>query len=403
MAKLLEDGAKSIARARGISVPRGRSATSAADAGAVAAELGGGVVVKALVPTGRRGKAGAVRFASGREEAGEHANALLGMEVNGFTAQSVLVEERLAIAEELYLAITFSAADACAAMVLGRVGGVDVETAWRERPDAFRRLLVDPLAGFTEATAAEAWRSLGVAPSTVDQLTVVTWACWEMFCATEAEMLEVNPLALTADGAAVAAAIMLDVDDEALFRHPELDEFVEYGQDRFLRPFTAREQAVLAADRAEPGKGSITFMETDGDIGFLITGGGGSMVAFDLLERLGGRPANYVDISPGFTKKKLLALTRSVLSIPGIRGLVVGGARKVNMPVDQFVEAIAECCHELDIDTRRFPIVARLVGLNQDRARELAERLPGLAFYGDDVFLDDALERIVERISLAGT
>jgi succinyl-CoA synthetase beta subunit/citryl-CoA synthetase large subunit len=399
VAKLLEDAGKAIAREHGLVVPRGEAAASVAQAREIAARLACPVVVKALVPTGKRGRAGAVRFAAGPDEAAEHAQALLGAEVGGFVAHGVLVEEQLAIAEELYLAITFSGDLAVPVAVLGRAGGVDVEDAWQADPQAFRRLPVDPLGGLRADDARAAWRSLGLAADIAARLGELTRTAWEMYAATEAVLLEINPLALTAAGRAVVAAVMLEVDDEALFRHPELAGVAHYAEDRFQRELTPRERDVLAADRSDPARGALKFMELEGgDIGFLITGGGGSMVAFDVLERLGGRPANYVDVSPGFTLDKLVALTRAVLSVPGVRGLVIGGARKVNMPVDQFVEALVICCDELGIDTTRFPVVARLVGLNQDRARELAGALEGFECYGDEVLFDDVLERIVERI-----
>lgn len=394
MARILEHDVKKLLRLSGVPVPKGEAARSPAAAREAAHAIGVPVVVKALVPTGKRGKAGGVKFAFSPPEAAEQAGVLLQMTVRDYPVEAVLVEEKLEIQQELYLSFVFDTRSRGPVILVSALGGVDIEETVAADPEAVNMLPVDVSTGPSWEDVMALWESVGLSGRALEECTTITLACYKTYQKYDGETLEINPLAILPGERVVAAAALMDVDGEALFRHPELEGLTSYALDRYGREPTEREAAVLAADRAEPNRGAVKFREFPGtgDIGFLVTGGGGSMITIDMIERLGGTVANYVDLSPGYSREKLNTLAEAVFTIPGIKAVIVGGCRKSNMRVDLFVEACMNAQKRLQ---RPVPIVARLVGLEQEAAGRLAAECPGMEFYGDEITLDDAVRRVV--------
>ena len=256
--KLLEDRAKSWLRGRGLPVPLGRTADSAEQASAVAAELGGRVAVKALVATGRRGKAGGVRLVSHPDAAHAAARELLGSDVAGHRCTRVYVEKAIAIQEELYLSFGFGTMAPEA--VVSRRGGVDIEQVAAGHPAELVRFKIDPLRGVAPWCAADLWDRAGVQSKQIPSLAALTSALYEAFCAADALMFEVNPMAVGEDGSLSVVGAMLEIDDNALFRHPEWRELGLDGVGSGGRPLNERELAVIEADRKFPG-GAIRYTE----------------------------------------------------------------------------------------------------------------------------------------------
>lgn len=394
MARILEHDIKNLLRLSGVPVPKGAAARSTIAVREAAHALGVPVVVKALVPVGKRGKAGGVKFAFSPPEAAEQAGLLLQMTVRDFPVEAVLVEEKLDLEKELYLSFVFDTRTRGPVILVSAMGGVDVEETVEADPQAVKMLPVDVSTGPSWEEVMALWESVGLVGRVLEECTTVTLACYQMYQKYDAETLEINPLAVLPGEKVVAAAALMDVDGEALFRHPELEGLTSYALDRYGREPTEREAALLAADRADPNRGAVKFREFpgNGDIGFLVTGGGGSMVTIDMIERLGGRVANYVDLSPGYSREKLNTLAEAVFTIPGIKAVIVGGCRKSNMRVDLFIEACINAQKKLQ---RPVPVVARLVGLEQEAAARLAAECPGMEFYGDEITLDEAVRRVV--------
>ncbi len=401
MSRLLEDLAKRLLAVHKVAVPRGAAATSPAEAEALAVMLGGKVAVKALVPVGKRGKAGAVKFAATAAQAADHAAHLLGMTVRGFPVTRVLVEEMIDIAQELYLSMSFDSTTRGPLVVASLAGGVEVEEIAGTAPDRIARCAVDPVLGLGMYQARNLWSGLGLAGGDLKAASEITFQLYQAFAACDASILEVNPLALTAQGKAVAAAVLMGVDDDALFRHPELESEVEPGSDRAWRPLTDLEKRLVAVDCAEPYRGTARFTEIDGgNIGFLCGGGGGSLLLFDALQRYGGRPANYSEFGGNPTETKTYGIASGILSKPGVTGFFLGMNITNNTQTDVVATAVARAFRDAGIDTRTFPALARFAGVGDRRAREIFEEA-GFEYHGEDVTMEEAARLMVEKMRRA--
>ncbi|GBD16238.1 Succinate--CoA ligase [GDP-forming] subunit beta [bacterium HR26] len=395
MARLLEHDAKAILAARGIPVPRGQAVSSPEEARRAAVALGRPVVVKALVPVGKRGKSGAVRLAADPEAAGEAAAALLGREVGGFPVERVLVEEAVPVAGERYLAIVLDADGRTVRVLAGREGGIEVEELAR-REGGIASLELAPCEGLMPFHARQLWRSAGVRGPALPRLGQLTAALHRTFIELEAELLEINPLAETAAGELVATGAVVALDEAALFRQPELAERVVSGP--AWRPPTALERQVAAINAAEPYRGSARYLELEGgDIAFLCGGGGASLLLFDALLRAGGRPANYAEIGGNPTEMKVAALARVVLSKPGVRGLFVAHNLTNNTQVDVLARGVVQALCEAGRLPPDFPVVARETGVNEAEGRAIFEAA-GVRWLGEEVTLSEAARIMVQAM-----
>jgi len=392
--KLLEDRAKAWLRARALQVPEGRVATTPGEAGAIARDLGGRVAIKALVAAGRRGKAGAVRLAEGGEAAEAAAQAILGMELAGQRAERVYVEAAVEIAAELY--VSFGFGRLAPQVVVSRRGGVDIEAVAESDPGGLIAADIDPLRGLRVWEAADLWDRAGAESALIPQLAALTARLYEAFQAADALMLEVNPIAVTHDGKLSVVGAMMEIDDNALFRHAAwrdlgLDDAGPGG-----RPLNERERAVVAADRKFPG-GAIRYTELPGDIGLFVSGGGAGLLQHDLVLAAGGRPANHSDLSPA-TVDKPAALFDAIFANPGARGMLVGMNYLQLLPCVLIIEALLVSLRRSKVDPRGFPIVVRVFGPKEDEARALAASVPGLRYLPHGASLEEAVREIVAAV-----
>jgi succinyl-CoA synthetase beta subunit/citryl-CoA synthetase large subunit len=393
MTPLLEADAKRILAAAGIAVPQGRVARSAEDAAGIAREIGGPVVVKAHVPAGRKGKAGAVQFASGVEEAAARATALLGREVAGFTVAEVYVEARRAVERELFIAFGLDA-DGPYALVSGS-GGVDIEHAHAAAGDVVLRERIDPLRGLPAWTAIELWRRAGVRGAALRDLGAVAARLYECFVANDAVSLEVNPLALCADGSIECLGAMIALDEHAAFRHPGSSATVQPA----TRSANPREERVRRANLEYEG-GEAEYQELDGNIGLLVGGGGAGLYLHDTILDLGGRPANHSVTPPNSaTTDKLRTVIEAILDNPRVEGLLVGFNYAQMARNDVRMEVLADVLRARAVDTARFPVVVRLFGGGETKARAIAGDIAGLDYMPPGTTLYDAAQRIVERVA----
>jgi succinyl-CoA synthetase beta subunit/citryl-CoA synthetase large subunit len=395
MARLLEHDAKVILAARGLLVPRGEVVSSPDDARQVAAMLGGEVVIKALVPVGKRGKSGGVRLAGDPAAACEAAGALLGSVLGGFPVERVLVEEAIPIVRERYLAVLLDTDSRTVRVLAGSEGGVDVEELAR-RGRGIASLELSPGDELMLFRARELWRAAGIRGPALSQLGQLTALLHRALVELDAELLEVNPLAETTGGELVALDAVVTIDDTALFRHPELVERAVSGP--AWRPPTARERAVVAIDAAEPYRGSARYLELEGgNIGFLCGGGGASLLLFDALIAAGGRPANYAEIGGNPTETKVAALARVVLSKPGVRGLLVAHNLTNNTQVDVLARGVVQALRETGCLPPDFPVVAREIGVNEVEGRAIFETA-GVRWYGEGVTLSEVARLMVRAM-----
>lgn len=397
MAKLTEDIGKELLQQMGIKIPQGIVALTPSDAKEYAQKIGKKVVIKALVPIGKRGKANAIRFADTPDEAEKHTYDLLGAEIYGYKVRKVLVEECIDIKEEYYLSFTFGDAERGPVVLASKEGGVDIEEITARFPEKLIKYPVNYLKGLPVYEAMAIWEQAGLTGQTLVRTAQITSHLYNFFKKHDALMAEFNPLVLTTGGEVMPIAVMLNIDDAALRRHPFLKDKVEYGIERLWRPLTSREKAVIEADLAEPGKGSIRYIELEGgEIGLCVAGGGAGLLQHDLILKYGGKPANHTDITPGPIENKLTVLFRAILTKPGVKSLLVGVNVLQLVRVDTYAAALVNVLKELKIDPRTFPVVVRLAGVAEEEGKKILATLPGIHYFSDDTTLEEVVKLIVK-------
>ncbi|CAO3435230.1 ADP-forming succinate--CoA ligase subunit beta [Azospirillum argentinense] len=301
-----EQAGKSVLARAGVSVPQGRLCASAQEAEAAARAIGP-VVVKAQVPTGKRGKSGGVKLAATPEEAAASAQAILGMEIGGFPVARVLVEEQAAIAREFYAAVLNDPASRSPLVLFSTEGGMDIEEVAATRPESLRRMAVDIRKGFGPADARRLLLGLDLGEAAVPVAAMLV-DLYRVYRQHDAELLEINPLALLADGRVVPLDCKLTVDDAALYRQADI---AELGA---KEPLSALEERGRALD--------LKYIELEGNVGVLANGAGLTMTTMDVVSHAGGRPSNFLEIGGEAYTKGTEALDL-VLSNPGVKSLVV--------------------------------------------------------------------------------
>lgn len=400
--RLQEDSAKAALAEQGLPVPAGRAASRTQDIAQIARQLlvdtgvqpsdeAAPVIVKALVPTGRRGKSGLVKRCAW-SEAGIAAAPMFGQELAGSTVEKVYIEQAVDIGHEYYLGLTF-VGDSMRA-IASRFGGVDIEQTAQHSPDAVISRDINPLTGLRPWDAAALWDAAGIPSAQLPALVDVTVKLFQAFVRCDAQMLEINPLVITAAGETCVVGAMMEIDDNALHRHPLWEAAAGESSGPGGRPLTAGERLVGEANRNYPG-GATRYIELDGDIGLLVSGGGAGLYQHDLILHFGGRPANHTDFSPTPTPDKQIAVLDAIFAKPGVRGLLIGCNYLQLARCDIIIEALVVSLRRNQIDTRRFPIVIRLFGPKEEEARAMAAQFPGINYLPRGASLAQACEAIV--------
>jgi succinyl-CoA synthetase beta subunit/citryl-CoA synthetase large subunit len=399
--RLLESSSKQLLAENAIAVPRSFVATSPAEAREKAELLGGKVVLKALVPIGKRGKAGAIKFASNPAMAAELAGQMLGTVVRHYPVEKILVEEKLAIERELFVSFTIDKMRRRHAVLVSSAGGIDVEEISAKYPELMQIIHIDPYKGLADFRAKEVWAELGLEGTVLRQASDMLLKLYRFFVKYDCTILEINPLAVTKDNKVIAAASVMAVDDSAMFRHPELADAVQVGSDRAWRPLTELEKQVVEVNEADPYRGTARYTEMDGgDIGFMCGGGGASLLMFDELLSHGGKPANYTEFGGNPPEKKVYGLVIGILSKPGVRGLIVCGNITNNTQVDVVSRGIVAAIKDKGIDPRKFPVLVRYAGVNDAVGREVFTAA-GVEYYGEEITMTVAAKKMVEKMRQA--
>jgi succinyl-CoA synthetase beta subunit len=395
--RLLEHESKAVLRKAGLPVPPGEAAGSADEAREVALRLGAPdarVAIKALVAAGRRGKAGAVALCtpgSARTEAAR----ILAIDLGGQRVERLYVEAAVDIVTEYYLAFAFG--DLGPRVVASLRGGVDIEATAHDSPQALASRDIDPVEGLRSWQAAGLWDQAGAPSAQIPMLAALTLRLYQAFRDHDAQMLEINPLAITGAGDAAIVGTMMEIDDNALFRHPVWQAQAEESAGPGGRPLTPGERRVAEANQRFAG-GATRYIELDGEIGLMVSGGGASLYQHDLILHYGGRPANHTDFSPTPTPDKQIATLEAILDRPQVRGLLVGCNFLQLARCDIMMQALAQVLERRALDTSRFPIVVRLFGPMEAEARAIAARFPGIDYLPAGTSLAQACERIVQAV-----
>lgn len=386
MIRLEEAQTKEWLRSRGLPVPWGMAVSSGAEASASAAVHPGPVMLKAMVPTGRRGKAGAVRPAGDGTQRQQIACSLLGATFSGHRTESVYVEEWIEISQEFYLA--FVLGDEAPEVLLSCKGGVDIEEVIASDPQALVRQPIDPLSGLSVWAAIDLWHQAGVRGELLPRLGEISAKLYLAFRAADAVMLEINPLAVTRDRRLMLVGAMMAVDAAALHRQA-------HWQASVLLPAHPRERAVAQANLAFEG-GECQYTELSGEIGLLVGGGGAGLYLHDQVLACGGAPANHCVTPPmGSDLRKLKAVISAILENPALRGLLVAFNFAQMARADLRVRTLVEVLDEKGIAPGSLPIVIRLFGGGEQVARELVEGRPNVHYLPRGTTLAEAAALIV--------
>jgi succinyl-CoA synthetase beta subunit len=365
--------AKEIFRAHGIPVPPGEIAASAEEAERIASQFGGMVVVKAQVHSGGRGKAGGVKLAKTAQEAREHASRILGMEINGLTVEKVLVTPAEDIESEAYVGVIVDRGSKSAVFMVSAEGGVDIEEVAETNPDAIRKLAVDPRFGLLPHQAY--WLATELYDDIRQQRSAakIIQQLYDSFVDAGASLAEINPLITTPSGEIKAIDAKMDVDDNELFRKPEIEG---------LRDESSEDPAEVRAREA-----GLTFIKLDGDVGCCVNGAGLAMATMDLVKYYGGEPANFLDIGGSSNPEKVVNAFRIITSDPAVKVIlfnIFGGITRC----DDVANGIVTATQQIDIQV---PIVIRLTGTNEEEAVRILEGA-GFSAMTD---MDAAVERAV--------
>jgi succinyl-CoA synthetase beta subunit len=380
---LYEYQGKELFRRFGIPVSDGMLATTAEEARAAAAELGGPVVVKAQVLTGGRGKAGGIKLAESADEAEARAAEILGLDIRGHVVRKLWVERASEIGREYYLSIAFDRSAKKPLFIFTTEGGVDIEEVAASRPEALVRLHVDPLEGYHPWHGRRLVYGAGVTdPAEQKQIVSIAAKLYDAFVGCEAMLTEINPLIVTADGEVRALDSKFTVDDNALFRHPELAE---------LRDVDAADP--LEALAREKG---VTYVKLDGDVGVLGNGAGLTMATVDVVTFVGGRPADFCDLGGGGDAQGVVDALEVVTRDPQVRSIffnIFGGITRC----DEVARGILQALEQMGI---QHPIVVRLDGTNAEEGRRLLQEAAAPSLSAEATMLDGA-RRAVELAAAA--
>ncbi len=381
--KVHEYQAKALLAEFGIPVPEGRVASMAGEAREIAKALGGRVVIKAQVFAGGRGKAGGIKVADSPEEAGRLAGEMLGKSLvtyqttaEGVPVSRVLVERALDVQKELYLSIIVDNSTRMPVMMASEAGGVDIEEVARTTPEKILKAYVDPAVGFQAFQGRKLAYGMGLGQPQIRPAAELMANLYRLFMAKDCSLAEINPLAVTADGRLLALDAKLNFDDNALFRHRDIEELRDVEQEDPLE--------VRASDM-----GIKNYIKLDGNIACIVNGAGLAMAVMDLITQAGGRPANFLDIGTVNNTERVVNAFKIFSADPAVRAVLVnifGGMARA----DVIAQGIVEAKREVDV---KVPLVIRLAGTNVEEGKHILKE-SGIEFIEAVDFYDAARKAV---------
>jgi succinyl-CoA synthetase beta subunit len=384
--KIHEYQAKGILKKYGVSVPRGEMAESVDEAKTIAQKLfdqgAGGVVVKAQIHAGGRGKGGGVKIAKSVAEAAELAGKILGMTLvthqtgpEGRVVRRLLIEETLPIDKEIYLGILLDRAEARPVFMASAAGGMEIEQIAAENPDAISKEYVAPGQQLEAFQARKLAFAAGLKPAQLNDAVKFMTSLYRAFLDTDASLLEINPFVSCSDGRLFALDAKMNFDDNALYRHPDIRE---------LRDTTEEDPLEV-----EASKYNLNYIKLDGTVGCMVNGAGLAMATMDIIKYAGGMPANFLDVGGGANAEQVTHAFEILLSDKNVKAVLInifGGILRV----DTLAKGVVEAAQKTHI---QLPIVLRLEGTNVEAGREILKQ-SGLNFIVADT-MKDAAEKVV--------
>ena len=384
--KIHEYQAKDILAKYGVAIPRGEVANTLDEALEVAKRLfsGGakGVVVKAQIHAGGRGKGGGVKVAKTLDEAEHYAKQILGMQLvthqtgpQGQKVQRLLIEETAAIDRELYLGIVLDRAAAKLVFMASQAGGMEIEEVAAKDPKAIHKAYIDPGVGFQAYQARELAFALGLKPTQINEAVKFMTGLYRAYIDTDASLLEINPFITTKDDKLYALDCKINFDDNAMFRHRDLKELRD----------TAEEDPL----EVEASKYALNYIKLDGNIACMVNGAGLAMATMDIIQYAGGMPANFLDVGGGANQQQIEHAFEILLSDKNVQAVFInifGGILRV----DTLAQGVVQAAKNLNV---KVPVVLRLEGTNVEEGRRILQE-SGLKFIVGDT-MQDAAQKVV--------
>ncbi|HJZ74933.1 MAG TPA: ADP-forming succinate--CoA ligase subunit beta [Vicinamibacterales bacterium] len=382
--KIHEYQAKSILASHGVPVPRGETLTDTSEAAAIAKRLGTSVVVvKAQIHAGGRGKGGGVKLAKSPQDAERLARQMLGMTLvthqtgpEGRVVTCVLIEEGLQMQRELYLSIVLDRAAGKPVIMASAAGGMDIEEVAASTPEKIARVYVEPGVGIVPFQARELGFAIGLDGAQVNKFVKVATALYNAYLATDASLLEINPLVVTAAGDLLALDAKMNFDDNALYRHPDIKELRDLGEEDALE--------------IEASKFNLNYIHLDGNIGCMVNGAGLAMATMDIIKLAGGEPANFLDVGGGANAEQIRNAFKILMSDKNVKAVLInifGGILRC----DVLAQGVIAAVKELGVPV---PIVIRMEGTNVEEGKRLLHE-SGMNFTTADA-MDEAAKKVVE-------
>ena len=383
--KIHEYQAKELLAKYGVPIPKGRVATTPEEAAEITTELGGKAIVKAQVHAGGRGKAGGIKVVSSAGEATQATKDLIGTTLvtfqtgpEGAPVGSVLVEELVDVETELYVGMAIDGATEGVVAIASSAGGMDIEEVAETTPEKLLRVSIDPVLGLQPFQGRRIAYGLGVNDSLVRPISALMDSIYKVFEESDCTLVEINPLGITTDGRVLAMDAKLNIDDDAVFRHRDLQPLRDTDQEDALE--------------VEARESDINYVKLDGDIGCIVNGAGLAMATMDVTHSAGAAPANFLDIGGGADEAKVAKALSIVLSDPDVKTVLVnlfGGILRCDVAARGFLQAA-----EAAPDAMK-PMIVRMLGTNSDEGREI------MANSGLDVVLVDNLNQAADAIRAA--
>jgi succinyl-CoA synthetase beta subunit len=384
--KIHEYQAKNILRKYGVAVPRGEMATTVEEARIAAENLfttgASGVVVKAQIHAGGRGKGGGVKIAKSVEEAADLATRILGMNLvthqtgpEGRIVRRLLIEETLPIEKELYLGAVIDRAEAKPVFMASRSGGMEIEQVAAEDPSAILKEYIDPGLGLEPFQARKLAFQLGLQPKQINEAVRFMIGLYNAFRETDSSLMEINPFITCTDGRLFALDAKMAFDDNAMFRHPDLKELRDISEEDPLE--------------VEASKYGLNYIKLEGNVGCMVNGAGLAMATMDIIKYAGGMPANFLDVGGGANAEQVTHAFEILLSDKSVKAVLInifGGILRV----DTLAKGVVEAANKTKI---KLPIVLRLEGTNVEEGREILQQ-SGLNFIVAET-MKDAAEKVV--------
>ena len=362
--KIHEYQAKDVLRQYGVAVPKGRVCFSVDEAVAVAEELAGRKwVVKAQIHAGGRGKGGGVKLADSIAEVRSHAEAILGMTLvthqtgtDGTEVKRLLVEEGVPIKDELYIGIVVDRASQKVVFMASSEGGTEIETVAATTPEKIHKVMIDPGTGLTMDDAQSLAGAIGIPDMLHAESGKMFQGLYQAFWDKDASLAEINPLIVTEDSRIMALDAKINFDDNAMYRHPDLQELRDLGEEN--------------EDEIEASKFGLNYISLDGTIGCLVNGAGLAMATMDIIKLYGASPANFLDVGGGATAEQVTEAFKIMLKNENLKAILVnifGGI----MRCDVIAEGLVNAAKEVSLSV---PLVVRLEGTNVDEGRAILAR-----------------------------